>query len=232
MVDACTSTDFKVIEECIVRMTNILQWKNDDIEMLTRRGLLYYRMRQLAEAKADLDLAVQKSKESSVVSLPNLDSLRYRCLVLCEIRDVESALLDMQEVEKQTKDDPLVLSLRATILAGKGEIDEAERDLETVRRTLEMGGGSQSTLADENRDLDLLAKGWAHSSVSSMRRGERYFAFKAEKSITHADGPNSRRNERFRNVTITPHIRPIYRFLPRYLVGTLWFTAHFDRTRV
>jgi hypothetical protein len=44
----------------------------------------------------------------------------------------------MQEVEKQTKDDPLVLSLRATILAGKGELEEAKRDLETVRRTLEM----------------------------------------------------------------------------------------------
>lgn len=162
----CTNTDPIKIRDCTSRLGNVLQWKNDDIEILTRRGLLHYRLRQLSEAKADLDEAVLKSRNSSVVKLPNLDSLRYRCLVYCEIRDFDRALIDMEEIFKQTRDDPLILSLRATILAGKGDIDGAERDLESVRRTLEVGGGSQSTLANENRDLDLLAKGWAHSSVS------------------------------------------------------------------
>lgn len=151
--------------ECISRLTNILQWKPDDVDILTRRGVLYYRLRLLTEAKADLDLAVRTSQATSLINLPHLDSLRYRCLVLSEIRDVDNALADMDEIEKQTKDDPLILSLRATIRASKGDASLAAKDLDSVKKALETGGGSQSRLADENKDLDLLAKGWAHSSV-------------------------------------------------------------------
>lgn len=167
-VDECTATDPKAMRTCIRRLSDVLQWKPEDVEILTRRGILHYRLRQLSEAKADLDLAVRTSHTSSLIKVPNLDSLRYRCQVLCEIRDTDSALADMEEVVKQTPDDPLVLSLRATIRAGKGDFENAQSDLDIVKTSLERGGGSQSMLANENRDLDLLAKGWAHSSLGDI----------------------------------------------------------------
>lgn len=167
-VDGCTATDYAAIRTCIRRLSDVLQWKPEDVEILTRRGVLHYRLRQLSEAKLDLDLAVRTSQTSSLIKVANLDSLRYRCLVLSEIRDTDSALADMEEVVKQTPDDPLVLSLRATIRAGKGDFNNASSDLNIVKTSLEKGGGSQSSLADENRDLDLLAKGWAHSSVNAF----------------------------------------------------------------
>lgn len=131
------------MEECLVRLTNILQWKADDVEILTRRGVLHYRLRHLSEAKADLDAAVKTSTTSSLVNLPNLDSLRYRSLVLAEIRDSESAMQDIEGVMRQTSDDPLALSLRATMSAGRGDSESALADLEMVQKALESGGGSQ-----------------------------------------------------------------------------------------
>lgn len=165
-IDLCASTDPGVIIDCIQRLSSVLQWNPDDIETLVRRGLLHFRLRQLVAAKTDLDSAVRKSQSQSVIGLPSLDSLRYRCLVLSEIRDTEGALNDIEEIMKQTVDCPLTLSLRATIRAAKGDFDGAKDDLSVVKAALEQGGGSQSLLADENRDLDLVAKAWAHSSVS------------------------------------------------------------------
>jgi regulator of sirC expression with transglutaminase-like and TPR domain len=172
----CTSTDPNVMQDCIRKLSSVLQWKPDDIEAMTRRGILSYRLRQLSQAKSDLDFAVRKSQAQSVIGLPNLDSLRYRCLVLSEIRDTDGALNDIDEIMKQTPDCPLTLSLRATIRAGKGDFEGARDDLSVVKAALEQGGGSQTSLADENRDLDLIAKAWTHSSVSCTRQSRAHLA--------------------------------------------------------
>ena len=133
--------------DCIRRLSSVLQWNAEDIEVRTRRALLNYRLRSLKEAKDDLDLAIKTSKQTSLVQVPNLDSLRYRSLALAEMRDVEGALADIDSVIKQTEADPLTLSLRATIRAGKGEFEAAQGDLEEVKRALETGGGSQRCVA-------------------------------------------------------------------------------------
>ena len=131
------------MKDCVSRLSNILQWKSDDVEILTRRAILNYRLRLLGDAKSDLDKAVTLSSASSLINLPQLDSLRYRCLVQAEIRDVEGALVDIQDIMRQTKTDPLTLSLRATIKAGKGDFEGAQKDLDEVQQALESGGGSQ-----------------------------------------------------------------------------------------
>ena len=131
------------MKDCVLRLSNILQWKSDDVEILTRRAVLRFRLRLLSDAKSDLDKAVELSTAASLLNLPQLDSLRYRCLILAEIRDVDHALMDIEDVMRQTKTDPLTLSLRATIRAGKGDFDGARKDLDDVQKALESGGGSQ-----------------------------------------------------------------------------------------
>lgn len=168
-VEQCTNPDKAAMKDCLSRLGYILQWKPEDVEILIRRSILFYRLRQVAKALEDLDKAVQLSTEMSLVDHPNLDALRYRSLVLNEIKDTQACSADIAAVMQQTKTDPLALSLRASIRAGESDLEGARADMEAVQKALETGGGSQSTLADENRDLDLLAKGWAHSSVGSTQ---------------------------------------------------------------
>lgn len=155
-IDLCTSTDAKTMQECVERLSDVLQWKAEDIEVLTRRGVMRYRLRQLGEAKADLDTAVKVSTEISLVQTANLDSLRYRCAVLYEIRDFDAAFLDIDLIMKETQEDPLTLSMRATIRAGKGDFDGAQDDLEAVNKALESGGGSQRCVGHTTNVVDIV----------------------------------------------------------------------------
>ena len=59
---------------CIQRLSSVLQWNPDDVEVRTRRALLSFRLRSLKDARDDLDLAIKTSKQASLVQLPNLDS--------------------------------------------------------------------------------------------------------------------------------------------------------------
>ncbi|GAA5948965.1 hypothetical protein JCM21900_003156 [Sporobolomyces salmonicolor] len=147
-----------------------------------RRGIVRYRLRDLATALEDLDNAVELSTRD-VDRTPNrhepdVDALRARALVMEEMqcvrsdydpasaltswltraspRDNGSPLADLEAILSQSPHDVLALGLRAMLRGSAGDLVGAQADLAATNQPPRSGNAYDSRLGDADCDPEYL----------------------------------------------------------------------------
>lgn len=150
----------------IFALSHVLAYEPEETsaQLLIRRGLLHYRLRNLEAAEHDLSRAIDVSSRGSRRNV-DPDARRYRAWVRYTCQNRAGALADINEMLRKVRD-PLAIALRASMTALDGNIDGAVADLSYLETALARFEDWASSIARQNMDIVYLAKGWALMSVS------------------------------------------------------------------
>lgn len=117
---------FLDVVDLLDKLSTILQWQNgeEDCGILVRRGMLRWRLRNLAGARADLRLALKLS--------PTLPIHHLLAIVQLELRSHREAMSEAELALARDGRDSVACAVRSQIHSFYGRISAATRDAEAA----------------------------------------------------------------------------------------------------
>ncbi|KAK4050048.1 hypothetical protein OIO90_005238 [Microbotryomycetes sp. JL221] len=169
----------------INKLSHCLLWEPTSVLMRVRRAVVRFRVRDLGEAKTDLNEALKMTSRDKDHLLDteqrsthvDLEILRIRALVNHETNAYAETMSDVNAVLARSPHDVLALCIRSCLRSAKGDLKGAQADLALANESVAQDKAFQSSLSDCDSDLDFVARGWAYANIRDFASAAKDFQF-------------------------------------------------------
>lgn len=164
-LEGCAATTgHDALPHLLWQLDHVLLWEPKSTSLLIRRGVVRYRMRELQGCLEDFTKAIDLSRKYGSSDL--VDALCYRALAREACNDRLAAMVDVEEALSRSQR-AIGFAIRASLKASLSDMQQAMEDLHSFEMVLS-ASEAESEIAGENKDLEMLASGWARSAVGHI----------------------------------------------------------------